>query len=106
MLFPEAWHERFLDFAGTLPEITSFRTIVLRARFLISATGPFGERYRCLYTVDQRARIPVSRRSAERIEIITQSDPGIRLAEGNTVCPNGGLAGTFTLERAREIRLI
>jgi len=109
MLFPEAWHVRYVSIEGTLPRIVAFKLVVLRASFLIAVTGPFGERYRCLYIVDQGSRIRVEARGASReIEIISQTDRVFeeRLREGDTACPNGSLAATFNLEAARTITLI
>jgi hypothetical protein len=101
LLFPEEWHVRFLSFAGTLPNITSIRFIILLSRFLLDIGG-----ITCLFTASVKTVSAVTGGEVRqmRIEDTTRFSPE-RGGLNSGFCTAGSLSGEFSLTTQR-IRLI
>lgn len=105
------WHITYEGFTGTLPNITSIRTLLVNASFLIIVD--FFVDYDCLYrsTVTNPARgiINVSAGTATglRADEATQIPLFRRLAESTSNCPSEGeFSGTGAISPTIRISLI
>ena len=106
VLFPEEWHQRFVDFEGTLPRITGVKLQILRLRWLLKFRA-LSIQFACLFTVDQSFRARVAAEEIQTLELIRQAIRTPVTLAGSATCPEPiELAGNFRLERARRVRLI
>jgi hypothetical protein len=91
------WHDQYVSFAGTLPNITSFATNIVRASFQVAASV-LGSTVTCLYVTSQaEPAIGTYSRNTTTGALSSVSVSGrIRRNSGSALCENGVLSGTST----------